>query len=458
MTLIKSISGIRGTIGGFPGQNFTPVDIVQCSAAFGQWLLENSGRPKIVIGRDARVSGHMVFSIVANTLTALGIDVVDLGLATTPTVELAVTAEKAGAGIIITASHNPAQWNALKFLNASGEFISARDGARLLTLIAANNYLFAPADKLGKIHPGKNYLDFHVQKILDIPEVNINAIKAAGLRAVIDPVNSVGATAIPALLDALNVDYTLINSTMDGQFAHNPEPLEHHLTDLSMAVVNQGADLGIAVDPDVDRLALIQENGRMFGEEYTLVAATDQILRQKSGPVVSNVSSSMALRDLAEKYGQLYYPAAVGEVNVVAKMKETNAVIGGEGNGGVIYPELHYGRDAMVGLALILSLLAEQNMSLSNLRKTYRHYEMIKDKITLDQGVDFGQIIRVLKKHYSPDLINEMDGLKIVWPQAWVQVRASNTEPILRVYAEASTAVEAKKLVDEIKTLIMTSV
>lgn len=457
MTLIKSISGIRGTIGGFPGQNFTPVDIVQCSAAFGQWLLTNSVRSKVVIGRDARVSGQMVYSIVANTLIALGIDVVDLGLAATPTVELAVTAEKAGAGIIITASHNPAQWNALKFLNADGEFISAHDGETLLGLIAGNSYHFTSADKLGKIHPGKNYLEFHVQKILDLPEVNVRAIRSAGLKVVIDPVNSVGAMVIPALLDALNVDYTMINETMNGHFAHNPEPLAHHLIDLSMAVVNQGADLGIAVDPDVDRLALMQEDGQMFGEEYTLVAAADQILRQKKGSVVSNVSSSMALKDLAEKYGQTYHTAAVGEVNVVAKMKETNAVIGGEGNGGVIYPDLHYGRDALVGLALILSLMAEQNISLSRLRKTYTHYEMIKDKIELNQGTDFTQIKNTLKKHYSTDLINEMDGLKITWSKAWVQVRASNTEPILRVYAEAQTSAEAKQLVDDVKILIMNS-
>lgn len=454
MTLIKSISGIRGTIGGVPGQNLTPVDIIHCSAAFGQWLLNQSCTPKVVIGRDARVSGPLVFSLVAQTLAALGVEVIDLGLATTPTVELAVVAEKAGAGIIITASHNPGHWNALKFLNSAGEFISAEDGETILQLIEKSHYAFAPVEELGQINVGRNYLDHHIELILDLPEVNVQAIRSAGLTAVIDPVNSVGALAIPALLDALQVDYTLINAAMNGQFAHNPEPLENHLTELSMAVVQQGADLGIAVDPDVDRLALMQEDGGMFGEEYTLVAAADQVLRQKKGPVVSNVSSSMALKDLAHRYGQSYHAAAVGEVNVVAKMKEVKAVIGGEGNGGVIYPDLHYGRDALVGLALILSLMAEQNVALSQLKKSYTHYDMVKDKIVLERPVDFNRIKTKLKQHFPPEKVDEIDGIKIIEKQSWVQVRASNTEPILRVYAEAQSMELAQDLVQKIKSLL----
>lgn len=451
MALIKSISGIRGTIGGVPGQNLTPQDIVECTAAFGTWLLQKGNTPKVVIGRDARISGQMVRDLVVSTLTALGIDVIDLGLSTTPTVEMAVGFEGAGAGIIITASHNPKEWNALKFLNEKGEFISAADGAAVLDLISNGGIQYQSVDALGKVLEGDVFLQKHIQAIIDLPEVEVDLVRARGFKVVLDPVNSSGAITVPDLLEYLGCEVIIINGETNGQFAHNPEPLPEHLRDLSAAILEHRADLGIAVDPDVDRLALVCENGEAFGEEYTLVAVADYMLQQTPGNTVSNLSSSRALRDVTLKHGGQYFAAAVGEVNVVEKMKAVNARIGGEGNGGIIVPELHYGRDALVGIALFLSWLAKFGGSASALRATYPDYQMVKDKISLPEGLDMEAILHQLEQKYQHEEHSTIDGLKIDFPQSWLHLRKSNTEPIIRIYAEAPSLAEAEALVGKIK-------
>ena len=454
MTLIKSISGIRGTIGGKAGDNFTPIDIVECTAAFGQWTLDKSGIARVVVGRDARISGKLVQELVIQTLLALGIDVIDLDLSTTPTVEMAVTEENAGAGIIITASHNPAQWNALKFLNDRGEFISATDGAEVLDYIAKRKMDFVGIDQMGKRERKDDAIEKHIAAILSLPLIPVGEIKKRKFKIVLDPVNSTGSLALPPLLEKLGCTVHLIHGDPTGHFAHNPEPLPHHLTDLSQAVIDQHADLGISVDPDVDRLALVCQDGSMFGEEYTLVAVADYILGHTPGATVSNVSSSLALKDVTETHGQTYYAAAVGEVNVVTKMKKVNAVIGGEGNGGIIYPGLHYGRDALVGIAFILALLTERNTDLISLKSTYPPYEMVKDRIELDGSLDKSKVLQKVRDHFAEEKVNEIDGIKIEWPDRWVQIRASNTEPILRVYAEAPNQPAAQTLVDEVKKVL----
>ena len=455
MALIKSISGIRGTIGGVPGQNLTPQDIVECTAAFGTWLLQKGNTPKVVIGRDARISGKMVRDLVVSTLTALGIDVIDLGLSTTPTVEMAVGFEGAGAGIIITASHNPKEWNALKFLNEKGEFISAADGAAVLDLISNGGIQYQSVDGLGKILEGDDFLQKHIQAIIDLPEVEVDLVRARGFKVVLDPVNSSGAITVPDLLEYLGCEVIIINGETNGQFAHNPEPLPEHLRDLSAAILENGADLGIAVDPDVDRLALVCENGEAFGEEYTLVAVADYMLQQTPGNTVSNLSSSRALRDVTLKHGGQYFAAAVGEVNVVEKMKAVNAIIGGEGNGGIIVPELHYGRDALVGIALFLSWLAKFGGTTSVLRATYPNYQMVKDKISLPEGLDMEAILHQLEQKYQHEEHSTIDGLKIDFPQSWLHLRKSNTEPIIRIYAEAPSLAEAEALVGKIKAEVL---
>ncbi len=451
MSLIKSISGIRGTIGGASGQNLTPIDIVECAAAFGFWAMQHKENPKIVIGRDARISGELVSQLVSNTLIALGIDVIDLGLSTTPTVEVAVPMENAIAGIIITASHNPKQWNALKFVNEKGEFISAADGQEVLNLIDSGNIKFAEVDKIGTIKKDDTYIDKHIDLILQLELINVDAIKAKKFKVVVDCINSTGALSIPPLLEKLNCEYILINENPTGEFAHNPEPLAAHLVDLCETVKRENADLGIAVDPDVDRLAFVSNDGTLFGEEYTLVAIADYILSKTPGNTVSNLSSTRALRDVTEKHGMSYQASAVGEVNVVTKMKETNAIIGGEGNGGVILPALHYGRDALVGIALFLSHLAEKNMSVAQLRATYPNYFISKNKIQLTPAIDVDEILKQLSKKYAHEEINTIDGVKIDFEKEWVHLRKSNTEPIIRIYSESETEAGAERLADMIK-------
>jgi phosphomannomutase len=461
VTLIKSISGIRGTIGGKPGDGLTPLDIVKFSAAFGSWV-KAAGGSKIVIGRDARISGEMVSSLVVATLQGLGIDVVDLGLSTTPTVEMAVVLEKAGGGIILTASHNPAQWNALKLLNDKGEFISAADGALVLTMAAAESFDFAGVNKLGKYSKDDTYLQKHIDLIVQLPLVDVVAIKAKNYKVIIDCVNSTGGIAIPALLRALGVDQIKeLFCTPDGHFPHNPEPLPEHLNHISSEMEKGNYDLGIVVDPDVDRLALLNEDGSVFGEEYTLVAVADYVLSasKKKNPVtVSNLSSTLALRDVTEKAGGKYFASAVGEVNVVSMMKDKKAVIGGEGNGGVIYPDLHYGRDALVGIALFLTHLAKSGKSISKLRATYPNYYMSKNKMELTVGMDVDNVLEEVKNKYNKQPINTIDGLKIEFEKSWVHLRKSNTEPIIRIYAEADSeskaATLAKKIIADIKDII----
>lgn len=450
MTLIKSISGIRGTLGGNPGENLTPPDIVAFAAAYGALLLQRKQTAKVVIGRDARSSGEMVSQLVAQTLIGLGIDVVDLGLATTPTVEIAVPQEKAGGGIIITASHNPKNWNALKFLNAEGEFISAEDGAQLLALSDSGTVEFATVGKLGAYTQNNSYLKKHIELILALDRVDVPAIQAKNFHIVVDPVNSVGALAIPPLLEALGCTYTLINGEPNGQFAHNPEPLPENLGELAKAVTTKNAHLGISVDPDVDRLALVCENGEFFGEEYTLVAVADYLLDGKPASTVSNLSSTRALRDITEKAGGQYFAVAVGEVNVVAKMKEVGALIGGEGNGGVIYPALHYGRDALVGIALFLSLLAKSGKPASFLLQKYPGYSMHKTKIQLSEDLHIPSLLKHLEEHYKREKLNTTDGLKIELEIGWIHLRTSNTEPILRIYTESHSEVIAKNLAQKI--------
>jgi phosphomannomutase len=454
MTLIKSISGIRGTIGGKKGDNFTPYDIVECTAAYAQIVLDRNPQPLIVVGRDGRMTGDLVNEFVVNTLISMGIDVIDLGLSTTPSVEMAVKFEKADAGIILTASHNPREWNALKFLDKNGEFISPETGLKVLKYIEEDRAVFKRVDQLGERSFKDDSISRHIQAILQLPFINIQKIRQKKFHVVVDCINSTGAISVPPLLDALGCAYTLINERIHGDFAHNPEPLPEHLSELSQTVLEMKAQLGIAVDPDVDRLAFVMEDGKMFGEEYTLVACADHILGINPGPTVSNLSSTRALRDLTIAKGQQYYAAKVGEVNVVAKMKETGAVIGGEGNGGVILSELHYGRDALLGIGLILSLLAERNCSLMELKSGYPAYEMSKNKVVLDGMIKPEVIIDLIAKNYAQFDVDLQDGLKIDFPDSWVQIRKSNTEPILRIYAEARTLKDAKELTEEIKRMI----
>lgn len=452
MTLIKSISGIRGTVGGHPGDNLTPLDIVKFVSAYATWLKQGLGKPKarIVLGRDARISGDMYAKLVSATLIGLGHDVIHIGLATTPTTEIAVTAEQADGGIILTASHNPKQWNALKLLNNRGEFLSDKDGKQVLALAEKEDFLYAEVDDLGQVIE-KDYTQHHIDSVLKLPLVRREAIAKANLRVVVDAVNSVGGIAIPRLLKALGVeDIIELNCEPSGQFAHNPEPIPENLTQISAKMKEAGAHLGIVVDPDVDRLALISENGEMFGEEYTLVAVADYVLKHTPGNTVSNLSSSRALRDVTEKYGQQYTAAAVGEVNVVAKMKETSAVIGGEGNGGVIYPASHYGRDALVGVALFLSHYVAESKTMTALKKDYPPYFISKNKITLSPGMDVDAILQDLKQKYAGEKVTDIDGVKIDFPQGWVHLRKSNTEPIIRIYSEAPDETSANRLAEEV--------
>jgi phosphomannomutase len=460
VALIKSISGIRGTIGGKPGLTLSPLDVVKFTAAYGTWLLKKTGNNKVIIGRDGRMSGAMVRDLVVNTLIALGIDVIDLGLSTTPTVEMAVTMEKAGGGIILTASHNPKEWNALKLLNDKGEFISGPDGSEVLNLAAAEDFNFASVDKLGSIKEDDSFMAKHIEAITALPTVDIAAITKRKFKIVVDAVNSTGATYVPALLKVLGVedaDITIINGEVNGRFAHNPEPLPENLSELSTVVCKKGADLGIAVDPDVDRLCFVCEDGSMFGEEYTLVAVADYVLSKQPGNTVSNMSSTRALKDVTIKHGGEYYPSAVGEVNVVTRMKEVNAVIGGEGNGGIILPELHYGRDALVGIALFLTHLANSQKSIKQLRSTYPDYFISKNKLELEEDVDVKDVFEKIKTKYKSHPVNTEDGLKIEFDNDWVHLRTSNTEPIIRIYAESnfeSTANNiALRLMRDIKEL-----
>ena len=452
MSLIKSISGIRGTIGGEVGDNLTPVDVVKFSAAFGSWLLKNSkvSNKKIVVGRDARLSGSMVDSLVVGTLMGVGMDVVNIGLATTPTTEIAVQKEGACGGIIITASHNPKQWNALKLLNEKGEFLSDKDGKEVLSMAASDAFSFAQVDELGKVER-KDYGQIHINDVLNLDLVHVDVIKKAKFRVAIDCVNSVGGIVLPSLLKALGVEEIAeLNCEPTGCFAHNPEPLPAHLTQISEKMKEGGYDVGFVVDPDVDRLAMICEDGSMFGEEYTLVSVADYVLRYTKGNTVSNLSSTRALSDVTTARGGSYSAAAVGEVNVVTKMKETNAVIGGEGNGGVIYPKAHYGRDALVGIALFLSLMAEEKCKVSDLRKHYPEYFISKNKIQLTPSTDVDAILRTMKDKYKNERVNDIDGVKIDFADSWVHLRKSNTEPIIRIYSEASTMEKADAIAHKI--------
>lgn len=451
MTLIKSISGIRGTIGGNAGDNLTPIDAVAFAAAYGSWLKQqrNKENYRVVVGRDARISGEMIQNLVMHTLVGMGIHVIDLGLSTTPTVEIAVPMEHADGGIILTASHNPKQWNALKLLNHKGEFLNAEAGAKILEIATQGNTVFSEVDALGKITVNDAYIDLHIDEVLKLPLVNVEAIKKANFKVAVDAVNSTGGIAIPLLLERLGVEPIKLYCDPTGHFPHNPEPLKEHLTEISELVVKEKADLGIVVDPDVDRLALICEDGTMFGEEYTLVACADYVLGKTSGNTVSNLSSSRALRDVTEKHGGTYQASAVGEVNVVQLMKDTNAVIGGEGNGGIIYPESHYGRDSLVGVALFLSLLAEKQISVSKLRASYPNYFMSKKKIELTPGLDVDAILAEIEKRYGNENITTIDGVKIDFPDNWVHLRKSNTEPIIRIYTEAKSQEEADDLADK---------
>ena len=461
MTLIKSISGIRGTIGGKVNEGLTPVDAVKFAAAYGTWLKNrnNGSSVKVVIGRDARISGKMISDLVISTLVGLGIDVIDLGLSTTPTVEVAVPMENAHGGIILTASHNPKQWNALKLLNEKGEFISGTDGEAVLAIAEKESFDFADVDSLGKVTQDDSYMQKHIDAILKLPLIDVEAIRNANFKVVVDAVNSTGGIFVPALLRALGVtQITELYCEPNGHFPHNPEPLPEHLTDLSSKIKEVGADVGITVDPDVDRLALVCEDGSMFGEEYTLVAVSDYVLSKTPGPTVSNLSSTRALRDVTEARGLTYAAAAVGEVNVVAKMKEIGAVIGGEGNGGVIYPELHYGRDSLVGIALFLSHLAEKKMKVSELRDSYPKYTISKNKIELSPDIDVDKLLMFLSVNYAHEEVDTTDGVKIYIGKEWVHLRKSNTEPIIRIYSESQNEQMANDLAEriilEIKALV----
>jgi phosphomannomutase len=447
MSLIKSISGIRGTIGGLPGENLTPLDVVKFTAAYGTLLKEKQPRPSVVVGRDGRISGPLVHSLVVQTLIALGIDVIDLGVSTTPTVEFAVVEEKATGGIILTASHNPRQWNALKLLNEQGEFLSAEAGKKVLEIGEKSEMSFASVDELGTVRSDETYLQKHIEAILNYPLVDAPAIAAANFSVVVDAINSSGAIYVPALLNALGVQQvTVLNEDLTGDFAHNPEPLPEHLTELSKAVVDQQAHLGIAVDPDVDRLCFVNEDGSLFGEEYTLVAVADHILSNRPGNTVSNMSSTAALKVLTRQYGGDYHAAAVGEVNVVSKMKAVQAVIGGEGNGGVIVPDFHYGRDALIGIGLFLTLLAKRKLSMTALRATYPEFHISKNKIDLQPGLDLAALFSKIQAKYVGQPMLTEDGLRIEFGDDWVHLRGSNTEPIIRIYAESSTPDAARDL------------
>ena len=450
MTLIKSISGIRGTIGGVVGDNLTPLDIVKFASAYGIWIRSHSDNNKIVIGRDARISGSMVQNLVMNTLVGLGFDVVDIGLSTTPTVEIAVPLENASGGIIITASHNPKQWNALKLLNSKGEFLNSDDGIEILKLAESTDLIYNDVDSLGKITEVKNYIDIHIDQVLSLNIIDVNKIKSSNFKIVVDAVNSTGGIAVPKLLNKLGVEVIELYCDPNGHFPHNPEPLKENLTDLSSLVVEHNADLGIVVDPDVDRLAFVCEDGSIFGEEYTLVACADFVLGKTPGPTVSNLSSTRALRDVSQKHGCSHKSSAVGEVNVVEMMKKNNAVIGGEGNGGVIYPESHYGRDSIVGIAMFLNLLAERNLTALELKNEYPSYFMSKQKLQLNNDLNFEAIQGFLMNKYSSEKIDTVDGLKIDFEDSWVQLRKSNTEPIIRIYSEAKSQESADALANSV--------
>ena len=459
MALIKSISGIRGTIGGLPGENLTPPDIVKFTAAYGIWLKEKGNACKVVIGRDARISGPMVQNLVVSTLLGMGINVIDIGLSTTPTVELAVIWEEAGGGIIITASHNPKEWNALKLLNNKGEFLDAEDGVFILDKAAAGNFSFASVDKLGMLTTDHSTLEKHIRAILDYPYIDQPAIKANNYRVVVDVINSTGALFVPPLLKALGVEEViLLNGEVNGRFAHNPEPLPENLAGLSAAVKKSKASFGIAVDPDVDRLCFVCEDGSMFGEEFTLVAVADYMLGKKRGNTVSNMSSTKALKEITVKHGGEYFPSAVGEVNVVRKMKEVDAVIGGEGNGGIIVPDFHYGRDALIGIGLFLSAFSSHKNGMKSFRNKYPDYFISKNKIELENGIDVKLILEKIKNKYSRQPINTEDGLKIEFDSDWVHLRTSNTEPIIRIYAESNFETTASniamRLMQDIKEFI----
>ena len=454
MTLIASVSGIRGTIGGEINQNLTPVNVVAFAAAYGSWIKTKHQLATVVVGRDARISGPMVQALVQQTLVSLGIDVIDVGLSTTPTVEMEVVRKQAQGGIIITASHNPKQWNALKLLNNKGEFISAEDGSELMQYVNDQSFEFVGVDELGKISVVTDALTAHMDAILSLPLVNVAAIKAAGFSAVVDGVNSSGGVAVPMLLEQLGVKVHKIHCTPNGEFPHNPEPLKEHLVDLSDAVTEQHADLGIAVDPDVDRLVFMDENGLLFGEEYTLVACADYVLQTEKGTLVSNLSSSRALADLANDYGVDYHASAVGEVHVVAKMKEVNAVIGGEGNGGVILPALHYGRDALVGIALFLSHLAKEKISVSTLKERYASYVMDKKKIELSPSWDADALLAAVATAFADERVTTIDGVKIDFDDSWIHLRKSNTEPIIRLYGEAKTQDKMADKINKIEAAI----
>jgi phosphomannomutase len=462
LTLIKSISGIRGTIGDTAGNGLTPIDIVKFTAAYGSWVISKTNNKRVVLGRDARISGEMVNNLVVGTLQGLGIEVIDLGLSTTPTVEIAVPLENAGGGIILTASHNPKQWNALKLLNEHGEFISDADGKEVLDIAERSEFSFAGVDDLGTVTTNETYLQKHIDIILDLPLVDVNAIKAANFKIAIDCVNSTGGIFVPALLRALGVEtiYELYCEP-NGHFPHNPEPLPENLTEIAKLVQSENADLGIVVDPDVDRLCFVNEDGTMFGEEYTLVAVADYILQNTPGNSVSNLSSTRALRDVTERAGGEYNAAAVGEVNVVNKMKATNAIIGGEGNGGIIYPELHYGRDALVGIALFLTHLAKSGKSISVLRSSYPEYYISKNKITLTPEMDIDALLIKVQEKYKDQPTSTIDGLKIEFDKEWVHLRRSNTEPIIRIYSEAGTEAVAEnlaaKIIADIKEILKLS-
>ncbi len=460
MTLIKSISGIRGTIGGKPDDNLTPIDAVKFAAAYGTWLKSTLKKEniRVVVGRDARISGEMIQNLVAYTLVGLGIEVIDTGLSTTPTVEVAVPMEKADGGIILTASHNPKQWNALKLLNNKGEFLSGKDGEEILKMAEKNDFSFALVDDLGRITKNDTYIDKHIEAVLNLKVLDLEAVKQKKFKVVVDAVNSTGGIAIPKLLEKLGVEVVKLYCDPTGHFPHNPEPLKEHLGDISAKVVAEKADFGIVVDPDVDRLALICEDGEMFGEEYTLVACADYVLSKTPGNTASNLSSSRALRDVTEKHGGKYFASAVGEVNVVEMMKKHNVVIGGEGNGGVIYPELHYGRDALVGVAMFLSLLATKNISAKQLRESYPAYFMSKNKIELTPEVNVDLILEKMAAKYAHENVNTIDGVKIDFAESWAHLRKSNTEPIIRIYTEAKSFEEAdnlaKKIITDIQGII----
>ena len=459
MTLIKSISGIRGTIGGNVGDSFTPIDIVKFTSAYAKFIsLQNNESKKIVLGRDARLSGFFVSNIVSGTLIGCGFDVVDIGLSTTPTVEVAVEKENAAGGIILTASHNPKQWNALKLLNNKGEFISSEDGQQILSIAENDDYLFSEIDQIGNYTYNDTHNQKHIDDVLNLDLVNVDLIKSKKFRVVLDAVNSTGGILIPQLLEKLGVECVELYCDPNGNFPHNPEPLPENLTEISKKVIDEKANLGIVVDPDVDRLALICEDGSMFGEEYTLVSVADFVLSKTPGNTVSNLSSTRALSDITSKYDCKYYASAVGEVNVVEKMKECNAIIGGEGNGGIIYPSLHYGRDALVGIALFLTNLAEKNISCLQLRKSYPNYFISKNKIDLDPKTNIDNIFNILKKKYSEYDLNLIDGLKIDFDFGWVHLRRSNTEPIIRIYSESTSKEKsdsiAQEFINEIKEII----